>query len=443
MPRQPTFARELIAGFALIFTGAVIVAVVGVVILLPYLDTPLQIVLYLGVLIGADVAVLMLFAHSFLRRRLLIPLERMIADAEAIGGGEYSHRLPEGETVEMDRLSDAVNRMAQRLIKHREQLVANVRSLEETNRQLTEARDELIRAEKMSSVGRLAAGIAHEIGNPLGAIMGYFGILARSANEKEKELISAAEGEASRIDRIVRGLLDYARPREANDPERSDVNDVVDRTVDLLQTQGRLRYIDVEVDLDPALPAVLIEPYQLQQVLVNLMLNAADAMDDVDAASLTLRTGAAEYEATVTIPPRRRDDPHDVDYSHRRRFHKLPRVPRNDPFPAGEPVVELSVADNGPGIREDLLDQIFEPFVTTKEPGKGTGLGLAVAARLIDGMGGTIRAASHPGGGAVFTILLPAADQPAEPDRTRGAVRGSEEDAAPASIENPRRASES
>ncbi|HEX7089578.1 MAG TPA: HAMP domain-containing sensor histidine kinase, partial [Longimicrobiales bacterium] len=109
---------------------------------------------------------------------------------------------------------------------------------------------------------------------------------------------------------------------------------------------------------------------------------------------------------------RRRDDPPHADYSHRRRLHQPARLPREDPFPPGLDIVEIAVADNGPGIPADLIGQVFEPFVTTKEPGKGTGLGLAVCARLIDAMGGTIRAESPPHGGAVFTIILPAAAQP-------------------------------
>lgn len=105
---------------------------------------------------------------------------------------------------------------------------------------------------------------------------------------------------------------------------------------------------------------------------------------------------------------RRKDDPPDVDYSHRRRFHQTARIPRDTILPAGGETVEISVRDNGPGIPAKLLDQIFEPFVTSKEPGKGTGLGLAVAARLIDTAGGTIRVESVEGQGAMFTIVLPA-----------------------------------
>jgi signal transduction histidine kinase len=124
-------------------------------------------------------------------------------------------------------------------------------------------------------------------------------------------------------------------------------------------------------------------------------------------------TSRRTYDRPGVMPIRRKDDPPGIDYSHRRRFNRPDRVPRLHPFAAGEEIVEIRVEDAGPGIPDELLDRIFEPFMTTKEPGKGTGLGLAVTARLIDGMDGTIRA-SNTERGAVFTILLPASDQPAE-----------------------------
>ena len=108
------------------------------------------------------------------------------------------------------------------------------------------------------------------------------------------------------------------------------------------------------------------------------------------------------------MPARRREDPPNIDYSHRRRFHQTPRIPRAGAFTSGESVVEIEVTDNGSGIPPELLGNIFDPFVTSKEPGKGTGLGLAVAARLIDAMSGTITAANQPDAGANFTIVLPA-----------------------------------
>ncbi|HSL69837.1 MAG TPA: HAMP domain-containing sensor histidine kinase, partial [Longimicrobiales bacterium] len=156
-----------------------------------------------------------------------------------------------------------------------------------------------------------------------------------------------------------------------------------------------------------ALPAVDGDSYQLQQVLVNLLVNAADALADTADPRVTLRTLTRLAHAQVELPARRRDDPPTVNYSHRRRLWA--GSAQRDPVPVGTPVVEIQVADNGPGIPAHLLEQIFEPFVTTKDPGKGTGLGLAVCARLVEGMGGIVRAQNLDGAGALFTVVLPPA----------------------------------
>ncbi|HLU26248.1 MAG TPA: ATP-binding protein [Longimicrobiales bacterium] len=406
MKDLPTLRRELITAFAVVFAGALIVGVTGVAILLPRIESPGQASIYIMVLLAADVAVFALFGRWFIRKRVLMPLDRMIEGVEAIAAGDYPRRLPPGETVEVARLAEAVNHMAGRLIKHQQELAANIESLQETNRLLTEARDELVRAEKLASVGRFGAGIAHEIGNPLGAIIGYLGVLSRSAGERERPLIEAAEAEARRIDRIVRGLLDYARPREFR-VRPIDVNAVVERTLDLLSTQGRFANIRTEVDLMQDLPLVNADPYQLEQVLVNLLLNATDVLEGRDDGVIWVSTRQSVHVPRPRERARRKDDPPEVDYSHRRRFHRSATVPRPDPFPPGGQVVEIAVADNGPGIPPALVDQVFEPFVTTKEPGKGTGLGLAVSARLIDSMNGTMRADNRSEGGAVFTVILP------------------------------------
>lgn len=407
-PRLPTLRRELTVSLVVIFAGAFAVAVGGVALLAPRLESVGSTVIYLTALLVADVVVFAAFGRYLIRRRLLATLDDLLEGAESIAAGNYERRLPRGETAEISRVADALNRMAERLITHQSQLAANVRSLEETNRLLTEARDELVHAEKAASVGRLAAGIAHEVGNPLSAIMGYIGLLQRGAEGEERKWLASAEQEARRIDRIVRGLLDYARPREAR-VYPIDVNDVVDRGLELLTTQGRFQQVELAPLLAEALPRVEADPYQLEQVLVNLLLNATDALEGTDCAMLEVTTSRVWLQPARHQPARRRDDPPDVDYSHRRRFHQTARLPRELAVPpSGGEVVEIVVRDNGPGIPRAVVDQIFEPFVTTKEPGKGTGLGLAVAARLIDALGGTIRVASEEGRGTEFTVVLPA-----------------------------------
>jgi len=403
----PTLRRELVTAFALVFACAVLIVATGVMLIVSVAETQRQAIVYLVILLLADVAIFTVFGRYLLERRLVMPIEAMIDQIETVAHGDYAARVPESETRELARLGTAVNGMAERLIHHQHQLEANIRSLDETNRALTEARDAIVRAEKMASVGRLGAGIAHEVGNPLGAILGYLGILAKHVDPKKRELVDAAEREAQRIDRIVRGLLEYARPRETK-PQPIDVNEVVRETLELLRTQGRFIEVDVQVELGEDLPSVLADHYQLQQVLVNLLVNATDAMNEGSSGSMWIRTSARAAKPASREPVRRKDDPPGIDYSHRRRFHFSPNL-RADPVAPTGRLVELAVEDDGPGIEEDMLGQIFEPFVTTKEPGQGTGLGLAVCARLVESMGGAIRADSEPGRGTTFTVILPAA----------------------------------
>jgi two-component system NtrC family sensor kinase len=373
MRELPTLRRELIAALALVFVGALLVATAGLIFVIPQFETPVQGIVYLTVLLISDVLIFAAFGHYLVTRRMLAPLDAMIQGAVAIAEGDYERRLPEGETAELERLSDSVNRMAERLIHHQAGLAANVRSLEETNRQLTEARDAMVRAEKMASVGRLASGIAHEVGNPLGAILGYLGLLGRKADESKRELVEAAEKEARRIDRIIKGLLDYARIRESKS-QPMDVNAVIDQTIELVSTQGRFTNVDVQIDLDRKLPVVDADPYQLQQVLVNLLVNATDALGETKDARIEVRSSWRVHEEKMYLPVRRKDDLPGIDYSHRRRLVATGRLPREDPFLPGRQIIEITIADNGSGIPRELLEQIFEPFVTTKEPGKGTGL---------------------------------------------------------------------
>lgn len=391
----------------MVFAGALFVAVAGVLLLAPRLSTGYA-VAYVVTLLVADIAIFSWFGTQLLRRRVLDPLSALVHGAESISGGELDTRIEGGSTQELARVSAAVNLMAERLIADQKKLAENIRSLNETNRLLTEARDAMIHAEKMASVGRLGAGVAHEVGNPLGAILGYLSLLGRHQEGSRLELVQAAEREAHRIDRIVRGLLDFARPREAV-AQPTDVNDVVRDTVELVRTQGHFTQIQLTLALSDTVLVVRGDPYQLQQVLVNLLMNAAQELEHTRDPFIEITTMRREVEAPPPhTPARRAGDPPGIDYSHRRRLVAMLRWPSRDPDSESGEIIELIVRDNGPGLPPELIDQIFEPFVTTKEPGKGTGLGLAVCARLIEGMGGVIHADNAAEGGAVFRVLLPA-----------------------------------
>jgi signal transduction histidine kinase len=315
------------------------------------------------------------------RRLVSRPLEQAIATAEAIAGGDLTRRMPPGETRELAALAESVNHMTDHLL---------------------EAQAQHLRIEKLASVGRLAAGIAHEIGNPLGAIHGYLHIARMRGSDATGvgEALDGLERESLRIDRIVRGLLDYARPRRVT-PTPIAVNDVVRGAVGLLRDQGVLRRVQVAYRLDDLLPPLFGEQHELEQVMVNLLLNAVDAMDGVGA--LAIRTRLTSAEALRRPAPRRDGDDGAVQMERgpaARVAAWLDRV--GDP----ERIVQVVVADSGTGVRPGDEERIFDPFFTTKEPGHGTGLGLAIVARIIDGLQGTVWVQAAREGGAAFVMLF-------------------------------------
>ena len=383
----------------------------GLVVLLPVLRSAAEGMLFVGVLLVVDLVILFLFGGAYLRRILLAPMERLALDARRVAGGEYRHRAAPAGSLELDQLAASVNEMADRLIADQELLAENVASLDQTNEELVAARDQVIHAARLASVGTLAAGIAHEVGNPLGAIMGYVDV-ARSRARRDggdTELLDSIREAAARIDRIVRGLLDYARPREA-EPGPVSPAPVVDKVRAFLEHQGKLDGATFTWSVAPDAPNVLMEPHRLEQVLVNLLLNALDAVEGTADPRVTV-TLAVEEGELARLPRRRADDPPGINYMHRRRVSRDDGGKGVDPLFTARAVVVLEVQDNGPGIAPEHLDTVFDPFFTTKEPGKGTGLGLSICARLIEGMGGRIQASNAPEGGAAFTIRLPAATE--------------------------------
>jgi signal transduction histidine kinase len=279
--------------------------------------------------------------------------------------GDYSHPVHLPGSREIAGLADSFNLMQQGLKDRREEVELHLRSLEEANCALKEARLETIRSEKMASVGLLAAGMAHEIGTPLAGIIGYSGILADElATDPEKsDYLRRIADDAARIDRLVRDLLNYARPVKP-EIERIPVKEFLEDLFVMLVRQGALKRIEAHLKIAEELPPLYLDRHQLLQVVMNLVMNARDAMP---------AGGRIEVSA----------------------------CPGH-----GESVV-ISVADSGEGILPENIEKIFDPFFTTKEPGMGTGLGLAISARLVESFGGKITVASKPGAGTKFTLLLP------------------------------------
>jgi len=409
MSRQIPLRRELLFRFGFLFVCALLFALVGIVGLLPGIESTAGRTVMIGVLIAIDFVALFVLGGAVLRKSMVKPMELLAGDARRIAGGDYHHRIGPSNTLELGQVQSSVNDMADRLIADQELLAENVESLEATNRDLIEARDQIIHTARLASVGTLAAGIAHEVGNPLGAIMAFVDV-AKARAEKaggDVELLDSVRGEADRIDRIVRSLLDYARPR---DDEAAPVApaEVLTRVRDLLESQGKLDTTEITWTLAGDTPDVVMGGQRLEQVMVNLLLNAIAALESTENPRISVELFRDSGEAT-RLPTKRADDPKGINYMHRRRVSKDDGGYGIDLVFNAPQVAVIRVEDNGPGIAEDDLEDIFDPFFTTKEPGKGTGLGLSICARLVDGMGGHIQAENCEDGGARFTIRLPGA----------------------------------
>jgi len=399
--------RDLLLNFGTLFAAAVLVAGIAVWAVLPALETVPVILLFVLVLVVADLAVLFVFGGAFLRRRLVAPVEALADDARRIADGAYHHRIQPSDSLELESVRQSVNAMADRLIEDQRLLAENVASLDRTNRELVRARDQVIQTARLASVGTLAAGIAHEVGNPLGAIMGFADVARKRAKaaDADTEMLDAIRDEANRIDRIVRGLLEYARPKQEEAGPMAP-GEVLVGVRQLLENQGKLEEVEDQWNLDVRVAPVVMEPHRLEQVLVNLFLNAVHALRGHPEPSIRVSLDR-EAGALEALPARREDDPPGINYMHRRRVSRDDGGRGVDTLFTAPEIVLIRVADNGPGVPESDRESIFDPFFTTKEPGDGTGLGLSICARLVEGMGGRIEVGESDMGGALFTIRLP------------------------------------
>ncbi len=401
--------RELLAPLGILFGGVTLLLGIAITLVLPFLRSTGEATVFILVVAGMSAVVVLTFGGWALKKNLLDPVDELVLGVKQIADGDYRHRLEIPNGLELRSITESVNQMADRLIAGQEVLAENVRSLDDTNMMLVEARNEVIQAARLASVGTLAAGIAHEVGNPLTAIIGYADVALRrlEADQGDPELLESIRSEAQRIDGIVRGLLDFARPQpDEIGPVR--VDEVVEGVRELLENQGRLGQVEHTWTLDDACPPVLMDPRHLEQVLVNLLLNASDAVKGLDAPKIEV---ALWSEAGPAANPllRRGDDPPGVNYMHRRRVAHAFAVEALATVETAQRVVVVAVADNGPGLPSTDQTHVFDPFFTTKEPGKGTGLGLFISARLVAGMGGRIDLESTPDGGARFEVRLPEA----------------------------------
>ena len=359
----------------------------------------------------SDALILIIFGSYLLSRVLVNPMKDLVRLTQKISDGDFSQKIEVTNKNEIGQLMESFNRMIERLKENQERLGNYLESLESTNKKLKQAQEELVRTEKLASIGRFAAGVAHEVGNPLGAILGYTGILKREGIDREesKDYMKRIEEEIERIDKIVRELLDYARPSKFEIRE-VEINKVIESTVSLLSYQKTFKNIETQLDLQPDLPLIKGDESQLSQVFINVILNAIDAMPGGGILQIQTNGHVVEYlyadRSQRIYPARRRSDPMESDYSHLR---------KHDPFSAlltkfskGDRLVKVRITDTGSGIRNEDLENIFDPFFTTKAPDKGTGLGLSISLKIVESLGGEIRVESEVGRGTTFEVYFPA-----------------------------------
>ncbi len=307
---------------------------------------------------------LALFAYFVLSKIIIAPIQRMVRAADRIAAGEIYERIAVENQDEIGRLAVAINTMTETLV---------------------ENQTEIVRKEKLASVGRLAAGLAHEIGNPLGTLLGHVEILKTlDQAEKRQSLLERTERELLRIHKIIKELLGYARPDQLV-VHRVELATLVREVVEGMADPKLLSSVKVQFEPKSDL-FVQMDPDQLKQVVLNLIINACHAMHtEKREATLHLRSDLVatkkDERGKVIVDPLGRE----VDG------------------------VRLQVIDNGSGISAENLKRIFDPFYTTKEPGEGTGLGLYISASIIEAWGGSICVESTEGEGSCFSIILPRA----------------------------------
>jgi signal transduction histidine kinase len=303
-----------------------------------------------------------------MRRFLLRPVQLLKAGAAAWKRGMLSHRVLFPGRDELGELRDAFNEMAATLEAQHEDLARKQAELEQSLRHARETQARLVQSEKLASLGTLAAGVAHELNQPLMLIRGYAQRLLggdHGLDAMAREAIGAIEEETGRMTKIIRHLKDFSR-RSNVESQAVDLNATLQRGLALVSERLDGRHVTLSLHLDPNLPRIWGDPIQLTQVFVNIIVNALDALDEVGGG-----------EVTITSAPR------------------------------GADTVLVSVADTGPGIEPAILPRIFDPFFTTKPVGTGTGLGLSIALGLVQAHGGQITVDSHPGRGCRFTVSLP------------------------------------
>lgn len=321
----------------------------------------------------AVLCVILLLVLLFLITSSIIhPLKNMVTATKNIARGDLNHKVIIPYKDEVGELAQSFNQMTANLKEANQKLIQWGKTLEkrvaERTKELKRAQDTLVQSAKMASLGKMAAGVAHEINNPLTSILINTHLMLEQIDENNSfyENLKLIADETTRCTSIVKGLLEFSRQ---NPPQKSysEINEILTRTIQLLENQAAFQNIKIEKNLSSEIPPLLVDKNKLKQVFWNLMVNAAEAMPN--GGSLTIST----------------------DISKDKKY------------------IEIRFKDTGVGIPPEIIPKLYDPFFTTKS--SGTGLGLAVSYGIIRQHSGTILVNSRPGEGSTFTIKLPLADK--------------------------------
>jgi two-component system NtrC family sensor kinase len=335
----------------------------------PYIDTTNRVIFGFAV-IAIVCVVLLLVILYFSTTQIINPLQKMVVATQKIAKGDLTHKLNVKSRDEIGDLAQSFDKMTEELRIANHKLIDWGKTLEkkveERTEEIRKMQSHLIQQEKLASLGKLAAGIAHEINNPLGGILIYSHLLLEEADKggPEQENLKKIVKETTRCKDIVKSLLQFARPR---DPEmiQTDVNEILENSLSIMERQALFQNIELKKKYSNDLPKIVADSTQLQQVFMNIILNGAEAMDG--NGKFTIKTS-------------------------------LGRDKKN---------IHIEFNDTGHGINEEDKKRLFEPFFTTKEVGKGTGLGLAISYSIIQKHKGTIKVKSEVGKGSTFTVVIP------------------------------------
>lgn len=334
-------------------------------------------------IIGVSLGVILLISVSIgglFQRLIYLPLKDLESGVEKIASGHLDPNIPVRNDDEFGHVAESFNAMAKALKESRwelEELIQNLAlKIEERTQELRVAEAEIAQGEKLASVGVLAAGIAHELNNPLTGVLTFTTLLRRKMPEgsEDAEDLDLVIRETRRCASIIKRLLDFAREKV---PTKGwfNINRVIEETVRFTDRPASLRQIEITVDLDPDLPEIWGDADLIKQVILNMLVNAQQAIET---------KGSVVVESRPYMP-------------------KTPAKPGVD----ATPMIEIAIKDTGCGIPEANLQKIFDPFFTSKEVGKGTGLGLSVSYGIIRAHGGRINVESVVGEGSTFHIYLP------------------------------------